>query len=67
MIPSYREITGSSLDMTMFPVWLAGAAGRAWQPMMTRRVEKRVALFEYAGELGVMEAVRELLERRAWR
>lgn len=59
-IPAYREITGSSLDMTMFPVWLAGQLDRL-APMMTRRVEKRVALFEYAGELGVMEAVRELL------
>jgi heterodisulfide reductase subunit D len=60
MIPSYREITGSSLDMTMFPVWLA-AQLEALKPMMTKRVEKRVALFEYAGELGVMEAVRALL------
>ena len=59
-IPAYREITGSSLDMAMFPVWLAGQLDRL-APMMTRRVEKRVALFEYAGELGVMEAVRELL------
>ena len=60
MIPAYREITGSSLDMTMFPVWLA-AQLEALKPMMTRRVAKRVALFEYAGELGVMEAVRVLL------
>ena len=60
MIPSYREITGSSLDMTMFPVWLAAQLD-SLKPMMTQRVEKRVALFEYAGELGVMEAVRKLL------
>ena len=60
MIPSYREITGSALDMTMFPVWLAAQLD-ALKPMMTQRVKKRVALFEYAGELGVMEAVRTLL------
>ena len=59
-IPAYREITGASLDMTMFPVWLAGQLDRL-RPMLTRRVAKRVALFEYAGELGVMEAVRALL------
>lgn len=59
-IPAYREITGTSLDMTMFPVWLAGQLDRL-RPMLTQRVEKRVALFEYAGELGVMEAVRALL------
>lgn len=59
-IPAYREITGANLDMTMFPVWLAGQLDRL-RPMMTTRVEKRVALFEYAGELGVMEAVRALL------
>ncbi len=60
MIPSYREVTGSSLDMTMFPVWLAGQLDRL-RPMMTKRVECRVALYEFAGELGVNEAVRELL------
>lgn len=60
-IPAYREITGANLDMTMFPVWLAGHLDRL-RPMMTKRVEKRVALFEYAGELGVMEAVRALLD-----
>jgi len=59
-IPAYREITGTTLDMTMFPVWLAGQLDRL-RPMMTKRVEKRVSLFEYAGELGVMEAVRALL------
>lgn len=59
-IPAYKEITGSSLDMTMFPVWLAAQLDRL-APMLTQRVEKRFALFEYAGELGVMEAVRALL------
>lgn len=60
MIPAYREMTGASIDMSMFPVWLAARLD-ALKPLLTRRVEKRVALFEYAGELGVMEAVRELL------
>ncbi len=59
-IPAYREITGTNLDMTMFPVWLAGQLDRL-RPMMTKRVKKRVAVFEYAGELGVMEAVQALL------
>ncbi len=59
-IPAYREVTGTNLDMTMFPVWLASRLDEL-RPMMNRRVEKRVALFEYAGELGVMEAVRALL------
>jgi len=59
-IPAYREITGTNLDMTMFPVWLAGQLDRL-RPMMTKRVEKRVTMLEYAGELGVMEAVRALL------
>lgn len=60
MIPSYREVTGGSLDMIMFPVWLAGQLDRL-RPMMTRPVKRRVALYENAGELGVMEAVRALL------
>jgi heterodisulfide reductase subunit D len=61
MIPSYREMTGTALDMTMFPVFLASRL-EALRPMLTNRVEKRVAIFEYAGELGVMEAVRALLD-----
>ena len=60
MIPSYREVTGSSLDMTMFPVYLASRL-KELRPHLTHRVERKVALYEYAGELGVMEAVRELL------
>ena len=60
MIPSYREVTGSSLDMTMFPVYLASRLDEL-RPHLTRRVERRVALYEYAGELGVMPAVRTLL------
>ncbi|MCB9929705.1 MAG: (Fe-S)-binding protein [Alphaproteobacteria bacterium] len=60
MIPSYREVTGKAFDMTMFPVWLA-ARLEALRPMMTRPVPRRVALYEYAGELGVNQAVRALL------
>ena len=61
MIPSYREVTGKSLDMTMFPVYL-GSHLETLRPMMTRPVKKRVAIYEYAGELGVMEGVRALLD-----
>ncbi len=60
MIPSYREVTGSSLDMTMFPVYLASRLDDL-RKFMTTPVKKRVAIFEYAGELGVMAAVRALL------
>lgn len=61
MIPSYREATGSALDMTMFPVYLASRLDEL-RPMMTTPVNKRVAIYEYAGELGVMEGVRALLD-----
>jgi hypothetical protein len=47
--------------MTMFPVFIASRL-EVLRPMLTRRVEKRVAIYEYAGELGVMEAVRALLD-----
>ena len=60
IIPSYREVTGSSLNMTMFPAYLASRLDDL-RPHMTTPVKKRVALFEYAGELGVMEGVRALL------
>lgn len=60
MIPSYREATGSALDMTMFPVYLASRLDEL-RPYMTTPVNKRVALYEYAGELGVMESIRALL------
>jgi heterodisulfide reductase subunit D len=61
MIPSYRELMGSALDMTMFPVFLASRL-KELVPMMKRTVRKRVAIYEYAGELGVMEAVHALLD-----
>jgi heterodisulfide reductase subunit D len=60
MIPSYREVTGQLLDMTMFPVYLANHLDEL-RPHMRHPVRKRVAIFEYAGELGVMQAVRLLL------
>lgn len=60
IIQSYREVTGTSLEMRMFPVYLAEQLGKL-RPLMTTPVRKRVAIYEYAGELGVMTAVRKLL------
>jgi heterodisulfide reductase subunit D len=60
MMPSYREATGQSFDMRMFPVYLASRLD-ALRPHMRNPVKKRVALYEYAGELGVMQSVRMLL------
>ncbi len=61
MIPSWRQMTGRSLDMTMFPVYLASRIDEL-KPHMTLPIEQRVAVYEYAGELGVMEAVHALLD-----
>ena len=61
MIPSYRETTGTALDMTMFPVFLVGVLDQL-RPHLLQRVQRRVAIYEYAGALGVMDAVRSLLE-----
>lgn len=44
----------------MMPVYLASRLDDL-KPMMTRRVEKRVALFEFPGSPGVTEAVKALL------
>lgn len=60
MIPSYQEATGTGIDMTMFPVFLAGRLERL-RPFLVNPVRKRVAVYEYAGALGVMEGVRDLL------
>ncbi len=60
IIPAYETITGARLDITMFPVYLAGQI-EALREHLTIPVKKRVAIYEYAGELGVMEAVRALL------
>ncbi len=60
MTPKYKEITGTDLDITMFPVYLASQLNRLREHLKTP-VNKRVAIYEYAGELGVMEAVRALL------
>jgi len=60
MIPAYRDVTGTSLEMAMFPVFLASRLDDI-RALMTKPVPKRVAIYEYAGELGVMEAVRALL------
>ena len=61
MIPSYEEVSGISLDMTMFPVFLARYLDRL-RPHLRHPVARRVTLYEYAGGLGVMEAVRQLLQ-----
>jgi heterodisulfide reductase subunit D len=61
MIPSYAEATGTGIDMTMFPVFLAQNLDRL-RPFLTRPVNKRVAVYEFAGALGVMEGVRALLD-----
>ncbi|MBU2534163.1 MAG: (Fe-S)-binding protein [Alphaproteobacteria bacterium] len=60
MIPEYRQAGGVSLEMSMFPVYLASRLDDL-RRQMTRPVPKRVAIYEYAGELGVMAAVRALL------
>lgn len=60
IIPAYQSITGTRLDITMFPVYLADQMD-ALREHLTIPVKKRVAIYEYAGELGVMEAVRALL------
>ena len=58
--PSYATGSSNGLDMTMFPVFLADNLDKL-TPLLTNPVNKRVALHEYAGELGVMEAVRSVL------
>ena len=60
MTPKYKSITGTDLDITMFPVYLASQL-ETLREHLTTPVNKRVAIYEYAGELGVMEAVRALL------
>ncbi|MBM85781.1 MAG: hypothetical protein CMM47_07145 [Rhodospirillaceae bacterium] len=60
MIPGYREITGTALRMTLFPVYLADRLDDL-RPFLTRPVERKVSIYEYAGELGVMTSVRKLL------
>ena len=59
-IPVYQEQTGVALDMTLFPVFLASQLDRL-RPHMTRPVNKRVAIYEFAGGLGVVEAIKTLL------
>jgi heterodisulfide reductase subunit D len=49
-----------ALDMTLFPVFLASQLDRL-RPHMTRPVNKRVAIYEFAGGLGVVEAIKALL------
>jgi len=54
------DAEGRGLDITMFPVYLAKRLDDL-RPLMTTRVEKRVALHEYPGSPGVTESVLEIL------
>ena len=60
LLPSYAPDGVKPFEITMFPVFLAQQLDRL-KPLMTRRVNKRVALHEYPGSPGVTEAVIELL------
>ena len=59
-LPTYEEILSSTFNMTMFPNFLLEHLEKL-KPLLQQRVEKRVALHEYSGELGVVEAVKTLL------
>ncbi|HCU90264.1 MAG TPA: (Fe-S)-binding protein [Gammaproteobacteria bacterium] len=60
-LPTYEEILSSTFNMTMFPNFLLENLEKL-KPLLQQRVEKRVALHEYSGELGVVEAVKALLD-----
>ena len=60
-LPTYEEILSSTFNMTMFPNFLLEHLEKL-KPLLQHRVEKRVALHEYSGELGVVEAVKTLLD-----
>jgi len=60
-LPTYEEILSSTFNMTMFPNFLLEHLEKL-KPLLRHRVEKRVALHEYSGELGVVEAVKTLLD-----
>jgi heterodisulfide reductase subunit D len=60
ILPSISPDQSDPFGMTMFPIYLARRLDEL-APMMTRRVEKRVALHEYPGSIGVTEAVIKLL------
>ena len=60
-LPTYEEILSSTFSMTMFPNFLLEHLEKL-KPLLQQRVEKRVALHEYSGELGVVEAVKTLLD-----
>jgi len=58
----FEEVVGDvAFDTTMFPTFLAARLD-ALKPMLTERVEKRVALVEFPGALGVTDAVLLLLD-----
>jgi len=59
IVPS-KDGENSPFNMTMFAVYLAKRLDEL-RPMLTTPVNKRVALHEYPGAIGVTEAVIELL------
>ncbi len=59
-LPNFAREDGPVFDMTMFAVYLERRLDEL-RPLMTRPVNKRVALHEHAGALGVTEAVKRLL------
>jgi len=60
LLPSYTPEAPTPFDMTMFPVYLAGRLDDL-KSLMTTPVNKRVALNEYPGSIGVTAAVWALL------
>ena len=59
--PTPRLPHNDDFNMTMFPVFLAENLDEL-RPLLVNPVKKRVAIHEYAGELGVMEAIRKLIK-----
>jgi heterodisulfide reductase subunit D len=60
LMPAQAEAGGSTFDMTMWPVYLATRMDEL-RPMLTRPVNKRVALYEFPGAAGVVDAIKGLL------
>ena len=52
----HMDRSGAGIDMTMLPIYLAQNLDRL-RPMMTRPVNRKVALHEYPGAKGVTESV----------
>ena len=61
-LPNFSEDGRPVFDMTMFAVYLERRLDDL-KPLLTRPVNKRIALHEVAGELGVTEAVKNILSQ----